>query len=150
MAIALSIAFLLPFVFILATALMTNQQALTATTWPDPFRWSNFAEVFRAFPFVRYTLNTVTYAVLATVGVVAGNRTLLDWAASTSEPSGVFWIGTASLVAAGLLLATGTRRYFSVQKVLFALAVIGTVVLVAVMLLGLVVRDGATAYDVTP
>jgi len=48
---------------------------------------------------------------LATVGVVAGNRTLLDWAASTAEPSGVFWIGTAVLVAAGLLLATGTRRY---------------------------------------
>jgi multiple sugar transport system permease protein len=69
-AIVLSIAFLVPFVFILATALMTNQQALTANVWPDPFRWSNFAEVFRAFPFVRYTLNTVTYAVLATVGVL--------------------------------------------------------------------------------
>src|SRR4029450_2581128 len=41
-----------------------------------------------------------------------------------------------SLVLAGVLLATGTRRYFSVQKVLFALAVAGTVVLVAVMLLG--------------
>jgi hypothetical protein len=48
----------------------------------------------------------------------------------------VFWIGTASLVLAGVLLATGTRRYFSVQKVLFALAVAGTLVLVAVMLLG--------------
>jgi basic amino acid/polyamine antiporter, APA family len=73
---------------------------------------------------------------LATVGVVAGNKTLLDWAASTAEPTGVFWIGTASLVLAGVLLATGTRRYFSVQKVLFALAVAGTLVLVAVMLLG--------------
>jgi multiple sugar transport system permease protein len=71
-AIALSIAFLVPFAFILATALMTNQQALTAKVWPDPFRWSNFAEVFRAFPFVRYTLNTVTYAVLATVFVRLG------------------------------------------------------------------------------
>jgi APA family basic amino acid/polyamine antiporter len=73
---------------------------------------------------------------LATVGVVAGNKTLLDWAASTAEPSGVFWIGTASLVLAGVLLATGTRRYFTVQKALFALAVAGTVVLVAVLLLG--------------
>src|SRR4029450_11560433 len=69
-AIVLSIAFLVPFVFILATALMTNQQALTATLWPDPFQWSNFTEVFRAFPFVRYTFNTLTYAVLATVGVI--------------------------------------------------------------------------------
>ena len=71
----------------------------------------------------------------ATVGVVAGNQTLLDWAASTAEPSGVFWIGTATLVLAALL-ATGTRRYFSVQKALFALAVAGTLVLVAVLLLG--------------
>jgi amino acid transporter len=73
---------------------------------------------------------------LATVGVVADNRTLLDWAASAATPGGVFWIGTAVLVLAGLLLASGTRRYFSVQKVLFALAVVGTLVLVAVMLLG--------------
>jgi basic amino acid/polyamine antiporter, APA family len=73
---------------------------------------------------------------LGTVGVVAGNDTMLDWAASTAEPSGVFWIGTAVLVVAGLLLASGTRRYFTVQKVLFGLAVVGTLVLIAVMLLG--------------
>ena len=39
-AIALSIAFLLPFVFILATSLMTNQQALSPSIWPRPFVWS--------------------------------------------------------------------------------------------------------------
>jgi multiple sugar transport system permease protein len=69
-AIALSIAFLIPFMFILVTALMTNQQALSQELWPDPFKWSNFREVFTAFPFVRYTLNSFTYAGLATVGVV--------------------------------------------------------------------------------
>jgi amino acid transporter len=73
---------------------------------------------------------------LATVGVVADNRTLIDWAASAAKPSGVFWIGTAVLVLAGLLLVSGTRRYFSVQKLLFGLAVVGTLVLIAVMLLG--------------
>jgi multiple sugar transport system permease protein len=69
-AIALSVAFLVPFVFILATALMTNQQALSPSIWPHPFRWSNFGQVFTTFPFVRYTLNSFTYAGLATVGVV--------------------------------------------------------------------------------
>jgi multiple sugar transport system permease protein len=69
-AIALSIAFLVPFMFILVTALMSNEQALSQSLWPDPFRWSNFREVFTAFPFVRYTLNSFTYAGLATVGVV--------------------------------------------------------------------------------
>jgi multiple sugar transport system permease protein len=69
-AIALSIGFLLPFVFILATSLMTNQQALSPSIWPRPFVWSNYKTVFESFPFVRYTLNTITYAGLATVGVV--------------------------------------------------------------------------------
>jgi multiple sugar transport system permease protein len=69
-AIALSIMFLVPFVFILVTALMTNQQALSQQLWPDPFKWSNFREVFTAFPFLRYTLNSFTYAGLATLGVV--------------------------------------------------------------------------------
>ena len=69
-AIALSIAFLTPFLFIVVTALMTNQQALTSSLWPHPFRWSNFGQVFTSFPFVRYTLNSFTYAGLATVGVV--------------------------------------------------------------------------------
>jgi multiple sugar transport system permease protein len=57
-------------VFILATSLMTNQQALSPNIWPHPFVWSNYKTVFEAFPFVRYTLNTVTYAGLATVGVL--------------------------------------------------------------------------------
>lgn len=72
----------------------------------------------------------------ATVGSVAANQTLIGWAASVATPAGTFWIGTLVLVLAGVLLATGTRRYFSVQKVLFAVAVLGTLILIAVMLLG--------------
>jgi amino acid transporter len=72
----------------------------------------------------------------ATVGSVAANQTLIGWAASVATPAGTFWIGTLVLVLAGVLLATGTRRYFSVQKVLFVVAVLGTLILIAVMLLG--------------
>ena len=81
--------------------------------------------------------------------MVAGNRTLLDWAASSAEPSGVFWIGAAVLVLAGLLLAWGTRRYFTVQKALFVLAVVGTLVLVAVLLLGSRARFQANLQRLT-
>jgi multiple sugar transport system permease protein len=63
----------MPFVFILLTALMTNHQALTTRLWPNPFRWSNFSQVFRSIPFVRYTWNTVVYAGLATIGVVVSS-----------------------------------------------------------------------------
>ena len=44
--IALALAFLLPFVFIVLTALMTDAQALSPRLWPSPFRWSNFHDVF--------------------------------------------------------------------------------------------------------
>ncbi|MEP6973681.1 MAG: carbohydrate ABC transporter permease [Actinomycetota bacterium] len=64
------VVFLSPFVFVVLTALMTQQQALSSRLWPDPFQWSNFAEVFKAVPFWLYTYNTVFYAVLATIGVV--------------------------------------------------------------------------------
>lgn len=68
--IALSAMFLLPFMFVVLTALMTDRQALSAAIWPRPFRWSNFVEVFRAIDLVRYTWNTTQIAVGATVGVV--------------------------------------------------------------------------------
>ena len=71
--IALSIAFLLPIIFILLTALMTDGQALTPAIWPRPFQWSNFVEVFRQAPLWRWMLNTAMYAVLATLGVLVSS-----------------------------------------------------------------------------
>ena len=68
--IAVSVMFLIPVVFITMTALMTTQQARTATVIPHPFQWSNFADVFDRIPFLRYTFNTATIATLATLGVV--------------------------------------------------------------------------------
>src|SRR5215212_6306307 len=44
--IAAAIAFVFPIVFMVLTALMTNDQALSTNLWPAPFRWGNFAEVF--------------------------------------------------------------------------------------------------------
>jgi len=68
--IAASIAFLAPFAFITLTALMTNNQALSANLWPHPFAWHNFIDVFTKAPLWRWTFNTFEYAVLATLGVV--------------------------------------------------------------------------------
>ena len=68
--IATAVAFLAPFVFITLTALMTNHQALSSSIWPHPIRWSNFYDVFVKAPFWRWTLNTLQYSVLATIGVV--------------------------------------------------------------------------------
>jgi multiple sugar transport system permease protein len=65
--------FLMPFVFILLTALMTNDQALSDRLWPDPFQPSNFVDVFHQAPILRWTLNTTIYAGLATLGVLVSS-----------------------------------------------------------------------------
>ncbi|MEA2551193.1 MAG: multiple sugar transport system permease protein, partial [Actinomycetota bacterium] len=67
------VVFLSPFVFVLLTAVMTQQQALSSRLWPHPFQWSNFAQVFTKVHFWLYTYNTVFYAVLATIGVVVSS-----------------------------------------------------------------------------
>jgi multiple sugar transport system permease protein len=68
--IAAAIAFLLPFVFIFLTALMSDNQALSAKLWPHPFVWSNFTDVFTKAPLWRWTLNTMLYSGLATLGLL--------------------------------------------------------------------------------
>ena len=71
--IALAIAFLLPFVFITLTALMTNEQALSSHLWPHPFRPQNFIDVFTKAPLLRWTFNTLVYSCLATIGVLVSS-----------------------------------------------------------------------------
>jgi multiple sugar transport system permease protein len=70
---ALAIGFLSPFVFMVLTALMTNDQALSTKLWPEPFRWSNLSDVFDKAPLWRYTANTMLYAGLSTVGVLVSS-----------------------------------------------------------------------------
>ena len=72
----------------------------------------------------------------ATVGFIGGNTNLASWAEATASPNGIFFIGSAFLVAAAALLTSGTRRYFAVQKILFTIAVLGTLVIVATLLFG--------------
>ena len=71
--IALAIAFLLPFVFIGLTALMSTNQALSSHLWPHPFRFSNFIDVWHKAPLARWTFNTLVYSCLATLGVVVSS-----------------------------------------------------------------------------
>jgi amino acid transporter len=70
------------------------------------------------------------------VGTVSGNETMTTWGQSVAKPQGVFWIGALIIVAAGVLLASGTRRYFTFQRVLFVVAVVGLAVIAGVMLFG--------------
>ncbi len=71
--IALAIGFLVPFVFITLTALMTNEQALSSQLWPHPIRLHNFIDVFTKAPLLRWTFNTLVYSCLATLGVLVSS-----------------------------------------------------------------------------
>jgi multiple sugar transport system permease protein len=65
-AIALSIMFIAPVVYLVLLSLMTSNQALTSNYWPQTWHPGNYIQVFRVTPLPRYLLNTVIYAVLAT------------------------------------------------------------------------------------
>ncbi|WOH19205.1 carbohydrate ABC transporter permease [Paenarthrobacter sp. GOM3] len=66
-AIALAIGFIAPILFIILTALMSDQQALTKDLWPTSWHWENFATVFEKAPLLQYFFNSLLYAGLATV-----------------------------------------------------------------------------------
>ena len=68
-----ALVFLAPFVFIVLTALMTNEQALSPDLWPHPFRFRNFVDVFSEAPLWRYALNSLIYGGLATIFLLASS-----------------------------------------------------------------------------
>jgi multiple sugar transport system permease protein len=69
--IGLGIVFVSPFAFVIFTALMTRDQALTRAIWPHPFRFSNFTDVlFHGPPLLRWTWNTFLVSFLSSIGVV--------------------------------------------------------------------------------
>lgn len=72
---ATAAAMLLPFLWMVATSLKSEQEALGgATTWlPVAWRWSNYAEAFRAANLGRYYLNSTAVAVITTVLAAAYN-----------------------------------------------------------------------------
>lgn len=66
-AIALSLMFLAPVVFLVLTSFMTSDQSLTSNLWPTSWHPENYADVFARTPMAKYLLNTAVYAVLATL-----------------------------------------------------------------------------------
>jgi multiple sugar transport system permease protein len=65
-AVALTLGFIGPMVFIFLTAVMSDQQALTKDLWPASWHWENFGTVFHKAPLFQYFLNSILYAGLAT------------------------------------------------------------------------------------
>ncbi|SDM36123.1 carbohydrate ABC transporter permease [Streptomyces wuyuanensis] len=73
LAVAAALFFLLPFVFVFLTAVMTDDQALTRELWPHTWEWGNFATVWNTPGFLTWWRNTLLYAGLGTVLAVASS-----------------------------------------------------------------------------
>ena len=70
------------------------------------------------------------------LGFITESEGLADAAAWLVEPTGLFVIGCLVILFCGLLPLSGMRRYFSFQRAMFVVAIVGTVVALAVMLFG--------------
>jgi multiple sugar transport system permease protein len=66
LAIAVALFFVLPFVFVLLTSVMTDQQTLTRELWPQTWQWHNFIDVWHTAGFATWWRNTIVYATAGT------------------------------------------------------------------------------------
>lgn len=73
LAIAAALFFVLPFVFVFLTSVMTDQQALTSDLWPRHWQWSNFTKVWNTPGFLTWWRNTLLYAGAGTVLTVVSS-----------------------------------------------------------------------------
>ncbi|OEJ39107.1 sugar ABC transporter permease [Streptomyces agglomeratus] len=71
--IAAALFFVLPFVFVVLTSLMNDQQALTRDLTPNTWEWGNYVRVFETPGFLTWWKNTLLYAGLGTVLTVASS-----------------------------------------------------------------------------
>jgi multiple sugar transport system permease protein len=61
-----AVMFLGPLSFVVLTSFMTSDQALTSNYWPTSWHPENYATIFTTVPMLRYLVNSLMYALLAT------------------------------------------------------------------------------------
>ncbi|MFI8965623.1 carbohydrate ABC transporter permease [Streptomyces sp. NPDC053493] len=71
--VAAALFFVLPFVFVLLTSLMSDQQALTRDLTPDTWEWGNYVRVLETPGFLTWWRNTLLYAGLGTALTVVSS-----------------------------------------------------------------------------
>jgi multiple sugar transport system permease protein len=66
-AVTAALFFVLPFVFVFLTAVMSDEQTLTRDLWPNTWEWHNLVDVWRTPGFGTWWRNTIEYAVVGTL-----------------------------------------------------------------------------------
>jgi amino acid transporter len=70
---------------------------------------------------------------LTVIGQITGSEAFTAAGAWLLEPWPMFLVGSAILILSGIVLASGMRVYLTTQKVVFACALIGSVILILVL-----------------
>ncbi|RST18126.1 carbohydrate ABC transporter permease [Streptomyces sp. WAC05374] len=71
--VAAALFFVLPFVFLFLTSLMSDEQALTRDLTPDTWEWGNYRRVWDTPGFLTWWRNTLLYAGLGTLLTVVSS-----------------------------------------------------------------------------
>ncbi|MEU7277180.1 carbohydrate ABC transporter permease [Streptomyces sp. NPDC045431] len=71
--VAAALFFVLPFVFLFLTSLMSDEQALTRDLTPDTWEWGNYGRVWQTPGFLTWWRNTLLYAGLGTLLTVVSS-----------------------------------------------------------------------------
>ncbi|MFI6872866.1 carbohydrate ABC transporter permease [Streptomyces sp. NPDC050400] len=66
-AIAVALLFVLPFVFVFLTSVMSDDQAMSGDLWPNSWHWENYKAVFETDGFLDWWKNSLIYAGLGTL-----------------------------------------------------------------------------------
>ncbi|MER5441320.1 carbohydrate ABC transporter permease [Streptomyces sp. NPDC002790] len=69
-AIAVALLFVLPFVFVFLTSVMSDGQAMSGDLWPDSWHWENYKAVLQTDGFLDWWKNSLVYAGLGTLFTV--------------------------------------------------------------------------------
>jgi amino acid transporter len=70
---------------------------------------------------------------LGGIGLLTNNQGLLSMGTWAGSPNGLFTIGSIAVVLMTLLLLSGNKSYFLYQKVVFAIAILSTLVVIVLM-----------------
>jgi amino acid transporter len=109
----------------------------TRSMWPPIAFMLSFGEAsawlfYSAFG--AYWITTIGIApAVTTIGIVAHSNSLISAGADLGSKGWIFGIGAALEIVGAVLLASGMRRFFTAQKVVFVVAILGTLVLIGAL-----------------
>jgi amino acid transporter len=109
----------------------------TRSMWPPLAFMLSFGEAsawlfYSAFG--AYWITTIGIApAVTTIGIVAHSQSLINAGTDLTSKGWIFAIGAALEIIGAVLLVSGMRRFFTAQKVVFIVAILGTLVLIGAL-----------------